>query len=422
MNSLSLWTATANPQKSRSVLVGEENTDVVIVGAGFTGVSAALHLQQQGYNTVVLEQETVGWGASGRNGGMLLPGYKPTLVELVDKWGLDEAEQLNQLSLESLRLVEQLTNDYQIDCSLQKSGHIVTAFKAKHFEGLKRESEFINEHFGYETKVLEKKQMGEVIHSTYYHGCLVDPMSYSFHPLNYVLGLAEAAESHGAKIYEKSKVLHVKRESGDVQVYTEAGRVKAREIIMATDAYSEKLMKPLHRGVLSISSQIIATEPLPEETLERLIPKGRMVFDTSNFLYYMRRTPDSRIAFGGGDIIPNRGDSVYDEVYEAMIKVFPELRGCKVDYRWNGLIGVTRDMFPVLGKMEDGTFFAAGYCGHGASLATLFGKLLAQCIVKESEETYRFGQMKLKPFPFSSQKGVLINLASKYHRLLDWLT
>ncbi|WP_042347031.1 NAD(P)/FAD-dependent oxidoreductase [Bacillus massiliigorillae] len=421
MNNLSLWTATAKPKKNRPALVGKEQTDVVIVGAGFTGISAALHLQQKGYNSVVLEQETVGWGASGRNGGMLLPGYKPTLVELADKWGVDEAKQLNDLSIESLRLVEQLTKDYQIDCSLQKTGHVVAAFKQKHFEGMKKESEFINKHFGYETKIIEKNDMGKVIASKAYHGGLEDPLSYSFHPLNYVRGLAEAAESHGAKIFEKSKVINIKRESGYVEVFTESGSVKAKELILATDAYSESITKPLHKGILSISSQIIATESLPESTLKKLLPKGQMIFDTSNFLYYFRRTPDSRIAFGGGDIIPNRGESVYKEVYDAMINVFPELKGCKVNYRWDGLIGVTRDMFPVLGRMEDGTFFAAGYCGHGASLATLFGKLLAQFIVKESENLYRFGEMKLKPFPLSSQKGLLINLASKYHRLLDWL-
>ncbi|MGC5327234.1 NAD(P)/FAD-dependent oxidoreductase [Brevibacillus sp. SYSU BS000544] len=421
MKSLSLWSATANPHNKRPELMGEVHTDVVIVGAGFTGVSAALHLQQKGYNTIVLEQETVGWGASGRNGGMLLPGYKPTIVELVEKWGMVEAKELNQLSLDSLHLVEHLTNEYQIDCSLQKCGHVVAAYKPKHFEGLKKESEFCNKHFGYETVIVEKNQIHEAIHTHQYHGCLVDPLSYSFQPLNFVLGLAAAAESHGAKIYENSKMIKVKRDAHYVYVQTPSGSVKAKELIMATDAYSEKMIKPLYKGILSISSQIIATEPLSENVLEKLLPKGRMVFDTSNFLYYFRRTPDSRIAFGGGDINPNRDDSVYDENYQAMINVFPDLKGCRVDYRWSGLIGVTRDMFPILGRMSDGTYFAAGYCGHGASMATLFGKLLAQSIANENERSYRFSQLKLKPFPLSSQKGLLINMASKYHRLLDWL-
>lgn len=366
MDSLSLWTATGKTHNQRPVLLEEKNTDVVIVGAGFTGVSAALHLQQKGYNTIVLEQEMVGWGASGRNGGMLLPGYKPTLVELAQKWGIDEAKQLNELSMDSLKLVEQLIKDYQIDCSLQKSGHAVAAFKPKHLDGLKKESDFINKHFGYETTVLEKNQMSDVIHSSLYHGCLVDPMSYSFHPLNYVLGLAEAAESLGALIYEKSKVLHVKRDSGYVQVLTPTGSVTAKEIIMATDAYSGKLIKPLHKGILSITSRMIATEVLPNELIKKLLPDGRMVFDTSNFLYYLRRTPDSRIAFGGGDIIPNNDEKVFSQVYNSMIKVFPELAGYKVDYRWSGLIGVTRDMFPVLGRLEDGTFFAAASQGISA--------------------------------------------------------
>ncbi|MET3291153.1 UNVERIFIED_CONTAM: gamma-glutamylputrescine oxidase [Brevibacillus sp. OAP136] len=419
MDTLSLWTATANKYEKGKPLTGTEEADVVIIGAGFTGLSSAYHLQQLGKNVIVLEQETIGYGASGRNGGMVLPGYKPSMQELAKKYGTEEAKQLNDISLYSIELVKKLIDEHQINCDFRKTGHIVAAYKAKHFEGLKIESEYMNKNFGYESSVLDRSQLHQEIDSPIYHGCLVDDSSYSFQPLNYAIGLAGAAKKLGARIYEHSKAQSIEYGNNSVKVRTDKGSVTAKDIIVATDGYSGKIMKELNKGVLPISARIIATEQLPESLLDKVIPKDRMVFDTSNFLYYFRRTPDNRMVFGGGDIRPNLGDGVYQEVYNAMVNAMPKLAGSKIEYSWGGFIGVTVDTFPVIGRSKEGAYFATGYTGHGASLSTLFGQLLAQWIVTGNAGGYRFEKAHLKSFPFYNQKTMLVNLAHMGFKLLD---
>ncbi|QRG70319.1 NAD(P)/FAD-dependent oxidoreductase [Brevibacillus choshinensis] len=421
MDTLSLWTATANLYQKGKPLEEHEEADVVIIGAGFTGISSAYHLQKAGKNVIVLEQESIGYGASGRNGGMVLPGYKPTMQELANKYGVDEARQLNALSLASIELVKSLVEAHRISCDFRQTGHIVAAYKAKHFEALKRESEYVNKHFGYASTLLDRSQLHQELDSPVYHGCLVDNMSYSFQPLNYAIGLGEAAKSLGARIFEHTKALSIEYGRYCVKVSTEKGAVTAKDIIVATDGYSGKIMKELNKGVLPISARLIATEQLPKSIVDAVIPKDRMVFDTSNFLYYFRRTPDHRIVFGGGDIRPNLGDAVYRSVYDAMVAIMPKLAGCKIEYRWGGFIGVTLDTFPVIGRSQEGAYFAAGYTGHGASLSTLMGKLLAQWIVTGDAGGYRFEKERLKAFPFYNQKTMLVNLAHYGFKLLDMI-
>jgi len=421
MDTLSLWKATANCYTKGTPLEGNVEADVVIIGAGFTGLSSAYHLQKLGRSAIVIEQETIGYGASGRNGGMVLPGYKPTMQELTKKYGTDEAKQLNDLSLRSVQLVKSINEEHQINCDFRRTGHIVTAYKAKHFEELKNESDYLNEHFGYESRVLDKNQMHQEIDSPLYHGCLVDNSSYSFHPLNYAIGLGEAAKSVGAKIFEHSKALSIEYGQNNVKVVTEKGTVTARDIIVATDGYSGKIINELNKGVLPISARIIATEQLPESVVNSVIPKDRMVFDTSHFLYYFRRTPDNRIVFGGGDIRPNLGEEGYQSVYDAMVKIMPKLAGSKIDYRWGGFIGVTVDTFPLIGKSKEGAYFATGYSGHGASLSTLFGKLLAQWIITGDAGGFRFEKERLKSFPLYNQKTLLVNLAHISFKMLDMI-
>lgn len=421
MDTLSLWKATAKTFEHGKLLEGNEEADVVIIGAGFTGLSSAYHLHKMGKSVIVLEQETIGYGASGRNGGMVLPGYKPTMKELAKKYGENEARQLNDLSLNSVELVKNIIDEHQLNCDFRKTGHVVAAYKAKHFEEMKHESEYLNKYFGYETSVLDRNQLPQEIDSPVYYGGLVDNASYSFHPLNYAIGLGEAAKSVGAKIFEHSKALSIEYGRNSVKVVTEKGVVTTKDIIVATDGYSGKLLNELNKGVLPISARIISTEQLPESLLNTVIPKDRMIFDTSNFLYYFRRTPDHRIVFGGGDVRPNLGDAAYQSVYDAMVKIMPKLAESKIDYRWGGFIGVTVDTFPIIGRSKEGAYFATGYSGHGASLSTLFGKLLAQWIVTGNAGGFRFEKERLKTFPFYNQKTVLVNLAHISFKLLDMI-
>ena len=419
MDTLSLWQATAHSFKDRSFLEGEHQTDVVIIGAGFTGISAAYHLQKKGLSTIIIEKETVGWGASGRNGGMILPGYKPTMGELTKKYGLEETKQLNQVALDGMELVKGIVNQHQIDCSLEQGGYLLLSEKNRYKSLLKEEQETLNKHFGSNTKYLEGADLKQEIDSSYFTSGLMDPHSYSFHPLNYVLGLADAAESLGSQIFEKTKALSIQRVDGNVNVLTEKGKVIAKEVIAATDGYSSSLTKELDRAVIPIASYIVATERLGENLAESLLPNNRMVFDTSNLINYFRRSPDGRIVYGGSGLRHSGSEKYYKELHQKLLTVFPQLASKKVEYRWGGLIGVTMDMFPMIGRMENGVYYATGYCGHGASLATLMGQLLAQWIVGEERVSRRFESIPLRAFPFSSQKSMLVNLANSYYRVLD---
>jgi len=419
MNTLSLWAATANPPKARQSFEGEYDTDVVIIGAGFTGLSAAYHLQKKGLRTIVVEQETVGWGASGRNGGMILPGYKPTMDELAKKYGVDEAKQLNQIALDGMELVKEIVTTHHIECSLDYGGYLLLSNKKRFKSLLKDEHESLNSQFGSDTRYLEGDELKQEISSSFFSYGLVDPHGYSFHPLNYSLGLADAAESLGARIFEKTKAVAIQWTPQNVTVLTAKGRVIAKEVIAATDGYSSHLTKELDRAVIPIASYQVATECLGDELAESLIPNNRMVFDTSNLINYFRRSPDGRIVYGGSGIRHNGCEKYYRELHQMMLSVFPQLTPYKVEYTWGGLIGVTMDMFPMIGRMKDGVYYATGYCGHGASLATLMGQLLAQWIAGEERVSRRFESLPLKAFPFSSQKSMLINLANCYYRLMD---
>ncbi|MGD8189272.1 NAD(P)/FAD-dependent oxidoreductase [Brevibacillus ginsengisoli] len=416
---VSLWQGTVNRNNRRPSLLGQIETDVVIVGAGFTGISSAYFLSKKGISAVVLEQETVGWGATGRNGGMMNTGYKPSAEGMIARWGLEDARKLDQIAIDSIHLVDELVKEHTIDCSIRHCGHIVLTKNPKSMNRLRNEVGAMQKYFGREVRIVEGNELQNEIGSNYYKLGMVDSQSYGFHPLNYALGLADAAESLGAKFYEKSKVTSIKRTGETVTVLTDKGVVKAKEVIVATDGYSSRISKELDQGVIPVASYVIATEPLDEDLIKRLIPNNRMLFDTTKMTNYFRITPDSRMLYGGSGVRHDRGHKYFPELHQKMLMVFPQLAPYKIDYRWSGLIGVTKDFFPVIGKMEDGSYFATGYCGHGGSQSTLLGKILADCIAKEQDRIEYFEKNALKPFPFSSQKGMLINLANIYYRWLD---
>lgn len=339
--------------------------------------------------------------------------------ELTKKYGMEEAKQLNQIALDGMELVKAIVELHQIDCSLEHGGYLLLSEKNRYKSLLKEEQETLNKYFDSNTKYLEGEELKQEIDSSYFTSGLMDPHAYSFNPLNYALGLADAAEALGTQIFEKSKALSIQHMGGNVNVLTERGKVVAKEIIVATDGYSTSLTKELDRAVIPVASYIVATERLDESLAKSLIPNNRMVFDTSNLINYFRLSPDGRIVYGGSGMRHTGAEKYYKELHEKILTVFPQLAGKKIEYRWGGLIGVTMDMFPVIGKMKDGSYYATGYCGHGASLATLMGQLLAQWIVGEERVSRRFESIPLRAFPFGGQKSMLVNLANSYYRVLD---
>ncbi|RNB90654.1 FAD-binding oxidoreductase [Brevibacillus fluminis] len=417
----SLWAATANDHRIRPALEGELTTDVAIIGGGYTGLSTAYHLAQKQVGCVVLEQQQAGWGASGRNAGMVLTGYKPSIDSLASKHGKETARELLHISVEGIKLVETIVREHRISCSLENCGNFDAAFKPAHLEALKRNQEFMQTNFGYETYVIDKERMKrEEVNSDLYHGGLVDPHSYSFHPLNYALGLADAAEANGAVIYDRTEVTGIAKQGSEFLIRTSSGHVRAQHVVMATNGYTTSLAKSLAKKMVPIGSFIVATERLSREAVERLIPHNRMISDTKNFLYYFRRTPDDRILLGGRvDFNGKEGDALFGQVQQSLIEVFPTLAQTGMDYRWGGLLGFTLDFMPHIGQTEEGIHFALGYCGHGASISTLMGKLLAENVCDPLREKNSLERLPIRTVPFHSQRALLLGVASFYYHFVD---
>lgn len=416
-----MWEATANTHNGRPQLTGNQDCDVVIIGGGFTGLSTAYHLQQKDVKTIVLEKNYIGSGASGRNGGQILTGFIDSMSILAKKKGLQTARQMLQMSLDSIDLIENIILENKISCSFQRSGHLYAAYKPTHLEWLKEEQEVLQRDFDYHVKVISKEEMKSELRSDFYHGGCIDENSALYHPYNYVLGLADTVEQHGGVIYENSEAIKMTKEQhGKTMIETSAGTITADHVVIVTNAYSGDLHKTIARSVVPVESIMIATEQLPEELVSSLIPKERAIFDTKHMLYYFRRTPDNRIAFGGsGRSISHDTTRLFDYLQLGLNQVFPQLAKYKVDYYWSGKVGFTREMLPYIGQLEDGTHFAFGYAGHGAAMSTLMGKLLAHNILAENEGHNPFEKNDLKPIPFYSQHGRVVGLMKYYFKLKD---
>ncbi|WP_408010181.1 NAD(P)/FAD-dependent oxidoreductase [Pseudalkalibacillus sp. A8] len=416
----SLWASTANQLKIRPSLEGEIETTVTIIGAGFTGLATAYYLRKAGISCVVLEKNMVGWGASGRNAGMVLTGYKNGIQKIEKRWGREVAKVFLEQSSLGIKKVREIVEKEGIDCSLNHCGSMKAAFKSKHLETLKKEQEFMWQAYQYELQLINPEQLSIELKSDFYQGGLVDPRSHSFHPLNYALGLADAVEDQDGKIYEQTEVASINKKRNKYIVQTDMGVVKSTHIVFATNGYTKNLNKKLTLSVMPMGSHIVVTEPLGKEVTEKLIPNNRMISDTKNFLYYFRRTPDERILFGGRVSFNEKQDSsLYKSLRENLLDVFPELYDRKIEFQWGGKVAFPLDFFPHVGTIKDTIHYALGYCGHGASTSTLFGEYVAKNIVHPNREKSKLEELPLKTIPFHNQRKLLLNIAGSYYSIMD---
>src|SRR5947207_1495529 len=395
------WLETVEPPQ---VPVRElpQTADVAVIGAGFTGLSAARTLAKRGVRVLLLEAENVGWGASCRNGGMVLSGLKLGIPTLLARYGREATKKKYAASLESIDCVEALVRGENIDCNFSRCGHLEVACKEKHFEDFRRSAEAIHREFGRRLRIIEKPDLRGEIGSPIYHGGLVDEASAAVIPARYVAGLGSAAMRAGAEIHEKTRVLDLQRNSRQGQtgwkVKTSRGVVHARNILVATSGYTSAVTKPLQKKIIPIGSFIIVTEVLPEGLAYELSPRNRMIYDSKNYLYYYRLTPDQRMLFGGrAAFFPENENTVRESariLREGMIAVYPQLREAKVEYVWGGTLDFAFDIMPHAGKM-DGMYFSMGYAGHGVAMATLLGQRVAESMLTGRDEN-PFAEI---PFP-----------------------
>ncbi len=375
-------------------------TDVLVIGGGYTGTTAAIRLRQAGVQVSLIDKEKLGTTASARNGGMTLTGLSEGLATIEKKLGKETARQLFTESLESVNTVERLVDEGSIDCDFHRYGHLEAAFKPSHFEILKREQERLNRRFNHETHIISRAEMKTEIDSTFYHGALLDPQSAGVHPAKYIAGLITMADQLGVDLHEAVTAQSIERRSTGFTIKTNRGAITADEIIVATNGYTGSLTPWIQRRLISTESLMIATEKLPQDLAKSLIPRGRMIYDTKIFLFYFRLSPDgSRLLFGGRPKSPRLSTlENAAHMYRDMLRVYPRLKDIGIDHAWSGKLGFTLDRSPHIGR-HNHLHYALGYCGHGVALATYLGEKVAE-MVQGGQSNTAFADPAFRAIPF----------------------
>jgi glycine/D-amino acid oxidase-like deaminating enzyme len=419
----SYWRDTVTPPAT-AIESLPPRVDVAVIGGGITGLCAARALAKRGLSVAVLETHTIGWGASSRNGGMVLTGLKAGVETLIARYGLELARRLYQASVDSVDIVERIVADEHIDCHFTRSGHLSLAAKPAHFEQFRRSAELLARDFSSAQRLIARAELGTEIGSDAYFGAIVDEVSGGINPAQYVAGLARAARSGGATLHEDTRVEQFSRQGSGWRVRTKRGTLDAGDILVATSGYTGAVSPAVYRKLLPIGSYVIATEPLPEVLAQEISPRRRMMYDSWHFLHYFRMTPDRRLLFGGrARFVPETETTVRESAAElraGMLKIYPQLKKVRVDYAWGGTLDFTYDTMPHLGQ-SDGYFYALGYAGHGVALASLMGTQVGATLGTAAMHDSPFAQL---PFPgaplgLHQAKAWYLGLAATWYRILD---
>lgn len=417
----SWYAATANTTNRIKALDGDISADVCIVGGGYTGLSAALHLAESGVSVVLLEAHRVGFGASGRNGGQLGSGQRLDQQGLEALMGNPEATKLWRLGEEAKQLVKELIKRHNIDCDL-KPGVAWTGSTASDVTHLHDYATHLQDRYGYgDLEILDQQACQQMCPSPDYCGGFLDTGAAHLHPLNFALGLARAAEKAGAQICEQSEVLQI--EPGTrVKVTTAAGRVTADHLILACNGYLAGLNAQVAARVMPINNFIAATEPLGDDAA-KILTRDVAVADSKFVVNYFRLSADKRLLFGGGESYGYRfPKNIEAVVRKPMSQVFPRLSDVKIDYAWGGTLGITMKRMPYLARLSANVLSASGYSGHGVGTATHAGQLMALAIQGQADGFDTLARIPTPSFPGGSRfRSPLLVLAMTWYAMRDRL-
>lgn len=418
----SYYAATAHAAPDRPALAGEARADVCVVGGGFTGVSAALHLAERGFGVVLLEAERVGWGASGRNGGQAGTAYAADM-SAIRRWvGAEDARRLFAIAEESKALIRERVDRHGIQCDL-RAGQVHAANKPRHLRELRAMQADWAETYGYTgTELVDRDGLGRHVATEAYVGGLYDPGSLHLHPLNYCLGLAQAAEEAGARIFEGSRVERLTY-GEPALVHTREGRVRADHVILCANAYIGDLVPAIRRTIMPVGTYMGATPPLGRERALALLPSNAGVVDSNFVLDYFRLSADWRLLYGGRvsySTIPPR--DLAKSLGARMRHVFPSLADVGFAYTWGGYVGITVERTPDLGRVTDNVLYCQGFSGQGVALTGIAGKLAAEAVAGRAERFDVMARLPHTPFPGGRVlRTPLLVLAMAYYRLRDLL-
>ncbi len=394
----SYYAATAHAAPPRPTLQGELTCDVCIIGAGYSGLSTALHLTENGYKVIVLEAESVGFGASGRNGGQIINGYSRDYDTILSCYGTDTANALLNMSFEGGDIIRARIEKYKIACD-HRVGSFFAAFNKKQMDELERRKEVWEKSGNKSLEMYGAEKMPQVVDTTLYIGGLLDRRGGHIHPLNLALGEAVAIESLGGKIFENSRAVRIEKVSKP-KVYTDKGSVTANYIVVCGNAYLGDTVPELTERIMSVSSQIVTTEVLGKELTKKMLPSGFCVEDCNFLLDYYRITADHRLLFGGGVVYSGTDPAdIINRLQPHIAKTFPYLKDKKIDFAWSGNFALTLTRMPHIGRLSDTVYFIQGDSGHGVTTCHLLGKIIAEAINNQTTRFDIFSGMINFPFP-----------------------
>ena len=395
----SYYAASANPAPERPELIGDHQIDVCIVGAGYSGLSTGLYLAEKGYKVAIIEGARVGWGASGRNGGQIVNGLNASLQTIKKRYGQDTATFVAGLVQEGGEIIRERISTYDIQCDL-KDKNIFTGLTSAHMSELEERMKLWASYGLKNQEMLDKDQLRKYVNSDLYEGGMIDHSGGHMHPLNLALGEAAAFEQKGGTIYEMSAVVDVDHAAAQPVVKTAKGSMTCKTLVLCGNAYLGHVVPTLTSRVMPVSTQVMATEPLGEARARELIPSDACVEDIRYILDYYRLSGDNRMLFGGGTVYGGADPSdIKSKLQRNMDKVFPQLKGVKIDYAWSGNFALSFSRVPQMGRIGSNTYFAHGYSGHGVTGSHTFGRILAEAIHGDMTRFDVFAKVPWYPFP-----------------------
>lgn len=415
----SLWSATAEPGIAFPSLMGDAQADVAVVGAGYTGLSAALHLAEQGASVIVLETQQPGWGASGRNGGQVIPGLKYDPPELLKMFGGDLGERIVDFVGRAPELVFRLIEQHGIACGMRRCGWIQPAHNGAMEAVLRQRAESWAAR-GADVEILDRGRTTEYIGSDRYRSAWIDRRGGSLNPLSYVRGLAHAAHVVGARIHSKTPVTSLASDkSKGFALTTPHGIVTARQVILATNAYTTDLWHGVRQSIIPVHSFQVATAPLPDQVRKSILPRGQVCSDSRRLLLYFRIDASGRLVMGGGGTLGEpRSTVLFRHLRRAVQYLFPEVRAA-YEFHWFGRVAMTADHLPHLHEPVPGLLTALGYNGRGIAMATALGTLLARRAGGEAPDSLPMPMTPVHRIPLHFLRRLYVGGARTYYRLRD---
>ncbi|WP_146443433.1 FAD-binding oxidoreductase [Vibrio kanaloae] len=379
-------------------LQGNIECDVCVVGAGFSGLSSALHLAEKGFKVVVLESAKVGFGATGRNGGQIVNSYSRDVDVIESRYDQPQAKALCDMIFEGGDVIRGLIEKYDIECD-HKRGGLFTALNKKQLKGLEHHKKNWERYGNDQLTMLDASQVEEAVGTQVYTGGLLDMRGGHIHPLKLALGEAAAFVSLGGQIFEQSAVTSIEKGANPV-ARTASGSVKSKYLVLAGNAYLGGLAPNISNKAIPCGTQVVATEPLTDEQLKQVLPSDYCVEDCNYLLDYFRLSADKRLLFGGGVVYGARDPQDIESLIRPKLEgIFPQLKGIKIDYTWTGNFLLTYSRMPQFGAFDDNIYYLQGYSGHGVTCTHLAGKLLAEALTGHAERFDAFAQLKHYAFP-----------------------